>query len=95
MNCCRSGVDPGFELVGCPKWREIFFSATYTHFQVHNQVWAPWNCDIIITIGIKKHEVVENYNFEALCGHCMLLTLLMQEQGDCYFKHKNLAPFSN
>ena len=24
----------------------------------------------IITIGINKHEVVENYNFEALCGHC-------------------------
>ena len=33
------------------------------------------NCDTIITIGINKHEVVENYNFEALCGHCFLMQL--------------------
>ena len=70
-----AGVDPGFEIVpfeigGCTKCarkRANFFFQCYTHFQ---EVWAPWNCDTIITIGINMHEVVENYNFEALCGHC-------------------------
>ena len=70
-----AGVDPGFEMVpfelgGCTKVCEKIFFQCYTHFQVHNQVWAPWNCDTIITIGINMYEVVENYNFEALCGHC-------------------------
>ena len=42
--------------------RESFFQC-HTHFQVHNQVSAPWNSDTIITVGINKHdEVVENYN---------------------------------
>ena len=53
-----AGVDPGFEIGGCPKCAcrsaRIFFQC-HTHFQVHNQVWAPWNCDTIITIGINKH----------------------------------------
>ena len=58
-------MDPGFEIGGCPKCArkcaKVFFQC-HTHFQVHNQVWAPWNCDTIIN----NHEVVENYNFEAL-----------------------------
>ena len=54
--------------------QKFFFSATL----------KSWNCDTIITIGINKHEVVENYNFEALCGHCFnIKAFLMQEQGDC------------
>ena len=65
-----AGVDPEFEIGGCPKCArkraKVFFQC-HTHFQVHNQ---PWNCDTIITVGINKHEVVENYNFEAPCGHC-------------------------
>ena len=58
---CR--VDPEFEIGGCPKCAcksaKVFFFQCHTHFQVHNQVWAPWNCDTIITIGINKHEVVQ------------------------------------
>ena len=85
-----SGVDPGFEIGGCPKCArkhaKVFFFQCHTHFQVHNQVWAPWNCDTIITIGINKHEVVENYNFEAFCGHCCIKALP--------FKHKNFKLIS-
>ena len=70
-----AGVDPGFEIGECPKCArkraKVFFNATLTF----KSGWAPWNCDTIITIGINKHEVVENYNFEALCGHSVLLTL--------------------
>ena len=59
-------MDPGFEIGGCPK----FFFQCHTYFQVHNQVWALWNCDTcIITIGINKHEVVENNNFVATAAN--------------------------
>ena len=46
----------------CAHKHAIKFSVP-TRFQVHNQVWAPWNCDAIITIGINKHEVVEKLQF--------------------------------
>ena len=85
------GVDPGFEIGGCPKCvrkcAKVFFQC-----HVHNQVWAPWNCDTIITIGINKHEVVENYNFEAVATAANIKAFLMQEQGDCSPLN---TPFSN
>ena len=59
-----SEVDPGSEIGGAQN-AHVSMRIFFFHFQIHNQMWAPWNCDTIITIGINKHEVVENYNFEA------------------------------
>ena len=61
-----SGVDPGFEIGGCQNTRvsaQIFF-------QCHKSTTMFGHLRIVITNDINKHEVVENYNFEALCGHC-------------------------
>ena len=48
MLAMNAEVDPGFEIGGCTKCMrkraKVFFQC-HTHFQVHNQVWAPWNCD--------------------------------------------------
>ena len=55
-----AGVDPAFEMGGaqnaCISTRKFFFQC-HTHFQVHNEVWAPWNCDTIITVGINKLKI--------------------------------------
>ena len=59
-------VDPGFEIGGAQNAR----LSTRKFFSV------PHSCTFKSTIRfghlgiIKKHEVVENYNFEAFCGHC-------------------------
>ena len=62
-----SGVDPGFQIGGCPKCTRanFFFSATLTFKST-----TRFGDLGIVTIGINKHEVVEVYNFEALCAHC-------------------------
>ena len=73
----QSGVDPNGGGGGCMKCACKHVSATLA-FKSTNQVWAHCNCDTIIKIGINKHEVVENYNFEALSE-----AFLMQEQGVC------------
>ena len=66
LNGPTTGVDLGFQIGGvheiCAK---IFCSVPYSLSSPRPGL-APWNCDTIITIGINKHEVVENYNFEAL-----------------------------
>ena len=48
-----SGVDPGFEIGGCPKCarKHEFFFQCHTHLS-------------------SQLEVVANYYYEALCGHC-------------------------
>ena len=40
---CVTGVDPGFEIGGggVPESTRKNFQC-HTHFQAHNQVWAPW-----------------------------------------------------
>ena len=68
-----TGVDPGFEIGGDQNarvsTRKFFFSASLT-FKSTTRFGHLWNCDTIITIGINKYELFDNYNFEALCGHC-------------------------
>ena len=62
---------------------EKIFSATLA-FKPTTRFGHLGHNDTIITIGINKQK---NYNFEALCGHALLLTLakafLMQEHRDC------------
>ena len=63
---CEAGMDPGFEKGGAQNARvsAIFFPVPHSLSSPQ----PPWNYTIT-TIGIDEHEVVENYNFEALCGH--------------------------
>ena len=71
----------------CVSAQKCVFFQCHTHFQVHNQVWAPWNCDTIITIiyiGINKHEVVEITILRLFVATAVnIKAFLMQEQGDC------------
>ena len=71
---CTTGVDPGFEMWGGGHWMRVdackTFSVPHSLIKpVHNRMHLGtldimWNHDTYC-----KHEVVGNYNFEALRGH--------------------------